>query len=195
VNASVELALFPLKTVLFPGGLLALRIFEPRYLDMIARSLRGDNRFGVVAIRSGSEVGTADAFDVGTSAEIVDWHQESGGMLGIRAVGRETFRIEESTRRPDGLYVGRVTMLEELVTVRLPAAHAPLATLLRNLLAQLPSPTVTSAEYDDAVWVGARLAELLPLAVSEKQSLLEIRDPLARLERIAASLSHEASAV
>jgi Lon protease-like protein len=195
VNASVELALFPLKTVLFPGGLLALRIFEPRYLDMIARSLRGDNRFGVVAIRSGSEVGTADAFDVGTSAEIVDWHQESGGMLGIRAVGRETFRIEESTRRPDGLYVGRVTMLEELVTVRLPAAHAPLATLLRNLLAQLPSPTVTSAEYDDAVWVGARLAELLPLAVSEKQSLLEIRDPLARLERIAASLSNEASAV
>jgi uncharacterized protein len=195
VNASVELALFPLKTVLFPGGLLALRIFEPRYLDMIARSLRGDNRFGVVAIRSGSEVGTADAFDVGTSAEIVDWHQESGGMLGIRAVGRETFRIEESTRRPDGLYVGRVTMLEELVTVRLPAAHAPLATLLRNLLAQLPSPTVTSAEYDDAVWVGARLAELLPLAVSEKQSLLEIRDPLARLERIAASLSNETSAV
>jgi Lon protease-like protein len=192
---SVELALFPLKTVLFPGGLLALRIFEPRYLDMVARSLRSNNRFGVVAIRSGSEVGAADTFDVGTTAEIVDWHQESGGMLGIRAVGRETFRIEESTRRPDGLYVGRVTMLEELVTVRLPAAHAPLATLLRNLLAQLPSPTVTSAEYDDAVWVGARLAELLPLAVSEKQSLLEIHDPLARLERIGASLSSETPGV
>jgi uncharacterized protein len=188
---SAELALFPLKTVLFPGGLLALRIFEPRYLDMIARTLRGDNRFGVVAIRSGSEVGEADTFDVGTSAEIVDWHQESGGMLGIRAVGRETFRIEERARRPDGLYVGRVTMLEDLASVRLPAAHVPLAKLLRNLLAQLPGHTEISPEYDDSVWVGARLAEVLPVAISEKQALLEIRDPLVRLDRIAASLGNE----
>jgi Lon protease-like protein len=188
---SVELALFPLKTVLFPGGLLALRIFEPRYLDMVARSLRSNNRFGVVAIRSGSEVGAADTFDVGTTAEIVDWHQESGGMLGIRAVGRESFRVETSTRQPDGLYVGRVAMLEEPANVPLPAAHAPLATLLRNLLAHLPAHVDASAEYGDAGWVGARLAEALPLAVPVKQSLLEIRDPLVRLERIAASLSSE----
>jgi Lon protease-like protein len=195
VNASVELALFPLKTVLFPGGLLALRIFEPRYLDMIARSLRADQRFGVLAIRSGSEVGPADTFDVGTTAEIVDWHQESGGMLGIRAVGRDSFRVEHTSRQPDGLYVGRVTVLEEPASVPLPAARAPLATLLRSLLAQLPAYADAPAPYDDAVWVGARLAEVLPLDVPTKQSLLEIRDPLARLEGIAANLRNESSAV
>jgi uncharacterized protein len=191
VNVSVELALFPLKTVLFPGGLLALRIFEPRYLDMIARAMRANNRFGVIAIRSGSEVGPAETFDVGTTAEIVDWHQESGGMLGIRAVGRNSFRIEQTSRQPDGLYVGRVALLEEPGSVPLPAQHAALATLLRSLIAQLPGHADAPAPYDDAVWVGARLAEVLPLAVPLKQSLLETRDPLARLERIAASLKNE----
>jgi Lon protease-like protein len=190
---SVELALFPLKTVLFPGGLLALRIFEPRYLDMIARTLRTDNRFGVIAIRSGSEVGPAETFDVGTTAEIVDWHQESGGMLGIRAVGRATFQVEQTSRRPDGLYVGRVAILEEPASVPLPPAHAALATLLRSLLARLPAYADAPTPYEDAVWVGTRLAEMLPLAVPLKQSLLETRDPLARLERIAASLRDEAS--
>jgi uncharacterized protein len=190
---SVELALFPLKTVLFPGGLLALRVFEPRYLDMIARVLRADNRFGVIAIRSGSEVGPAEIFDVGTTAEIVDWHQESGGMLGIRAVGRETFRVEYTSRQPDGLYMGGVALLAEPASVPLPAAHASLATLLRSLLVQLPAYADAPAPYHDAVWVGARLAELLPLALPLKQTLLETRDPLARLERIAASLREETS--
>jgi hypothetical protein len=195
VSASVELALFPLKAVLFPGGPLALRIFEPRYLDMIARSLRANNRFGVVAIRIGSEVGVAETFDVGTTAEIVDWHQESGGVLGIRAVGRESFRVEQTTRQSDGLYVGRVTLLEELPSVPLPAARASLATLLRSLLAQSPGYADAPTPYDDATWVGTRLAELLPLVLPLKQSLLETRDPLARLDRIAASLSSEAALV
>ncbi len=74
-----ELPLFPLQTVLLPGGKLALRVFEARYLDMVARCLRGANRFGVVAIREGAEVGAATTYDRGTSAEIVDWHQEPGG--------------------------------------------------------------------------------------------------------------------
>jgi uncharacterized protein len=195
LSADVELALFPLKAVLFPGGSLALRIFEPRYLDMIARSLRANNRFGVVAIRIGSEVGAAETFDVGTTAEIVDWHQESGGVLGIRAVGRETFRVEQSTRQPDGLYVGRVTLLEEPPSVPLPAARASLATLLRSLLAQSREYADAPAPYDDATWVGTRLAEVLPLVLPLKQSLLETRDPLARLERIAASLSSESALV
>ena len=95
-----ELPLFPLQTVLLPDGLLALRVFETRYLDMVARCLRGANRFGVVAIREGAEVGAATTYDFGTSAEIVDWHQQQGGLLGILAAGRESFRLRETRRKP-----------------------------------------------------------------------------------------------
>jgi hypothetical protein len=183
-----ELALFPLKTVLFADGPLALRVFEPRYLDMVARALRGDNRFGVVAIRSGSEVGEAETYDVGTAAEIVDWDQEAPGVLGIRAVGRETFRVERRSRAPDGLYVGSVEMLDDVPSAPLPAQHAPLADLLRKLLAQVPIYAGVRVAYGDAAWIGARFAEILPLPLATKQSLLEMRDAAARLDRIAASL-------
>ena len=185
-----ELPLFPLQTVLFPGGPLDLRIFEPRYLDMVASVLRGDNRFGVVAIRAGSEVGAADTFPVGTSAEIVDWEQ-SGGLLAISTLGRESFRIEDTSRRADGLYVGRVTLLDDLPATPLPAEHAKLASLLEKLLAQLPTYARIATAYDDATWVGARLAEILPFPVTLKQAVLETRDPRERLERIAAGLRAE----
>ena len=187
-----ELPLFPLATVLFPGGPLSLRIFEPRYLDMVATVLRGDNRFGVVAIRSGSEVGEAETFGVGTTAEIVDW-EDGGGLLSIKAVGRESFTLEASSRRPDGLYVGRAALLDEPPETPLPLEHSRLKSLLETLLKQLPVYAGIATAYDDAVWVGARLAEILPFTVVLKQSLLETRDPLARLDKIAAALSSQAS--
>lgn len=187
-----ELPLFPLATVLFPGGPLSLRIFEPRYLDMVASVLRGDNRFGVVAIRAGSEVGEAETFTVGTTAEIVDW-EDSGGLLSIRAVGRDSFTLETSSRRLDGLYVGRAALLDELPATPLPPEHSKLASLLETLLKQLPIYSGVATAYDDAVWVGARLAEILPFPVVLRQSLLETRDPLVRLTRIAAALRAEPS--
>jgi len=184
-----ELPLFPLKTVLFPGGPLQLRIFEPRYLDMVARCLRGVNRFGVMAIRHGEEVGDAAVHAVGTTAEIVDWHQESGGLLGLIAVGRETFRLIETQRRADGLYTGRVDWLPALPPLPLPPAHAQLAVLLRRVLEPLSAYRGMAMGYDDAVWVGCRLAETLPLALDVKQDLLETADALLRLERLTAVLS------
>lgn len=187
-----ELPLFPLQTVLFPGGPLNLRIFETRYLDMIASVLRGDNRFGVVAIRTGSEVGEAETFTLGTTAEIIDW-QDAGGLLAITATGRDSFTIEESSRRPDGLYVGRVALLDEPPTMPLPPEHSKLKSLLQTLLAQLPSYAAVPTAYDDAVWVGARLAEILPFPLLLKQSLLETRDARARLDKIAAALRAEPS--
>jgi uncharacterized protein len=183
-----ELPLFPLQTVLLPGGPLTLQVFEARYLDMVARCLRGENRFGVVAIRQGQEVGAATTYDVGTSAEIVDWHQEAGGLLMIVATGRDTFRLEEIRRQADGLYVGRVAWLEALAPQALPSEHAPLAALLRRLVESLPRYRDLATAYDDAVWVGARLIETLPLALAVKQSLLETQDALLRLERLAAVL-------
>ena len=183
-----ELPLFPLQTVLLPEGRLALRVFEPRYLDMVARCLRGENRFGVVAIREGAEVGAATTYGYGTTAEIVDWHQETGGMLGILAVGREPFRIVDTRREADGLYVGEVARLEPPRSQPLPAAHASLEELLRRLIEALPLYRGVAAAFDDAAWVGGRLIELLPLTLTFKQTLLETQDVLERLERLAAAL-------
>ena len=182
----LELPLFPLKTVLFPGGPLSLRIFEPRYLDMIARCMRGNERFGVVAIRQGSEVGPAETFEVGTLAAIVDWHQEDGGMLGIVASGRERFRLATTSRQSDGLYVGKGALIDREPRQPLPEAYAPLANLARKLLTPLTIYRQMDTAYDDAVWVSYRLSELLPLSLAQKQALLEVTDPLARLERLAA---------
>lgn len=183
-----ELPLFPLQTVLFPAGRLALRVFETRYLDMVARCLRGENRFGVVAIRQGAEVGAATTYDYGTSASIVDWHQEQGGMLGILAEGCEPFRLRSVRREPDGLYVGDVEWLAAPAFEPLSPVHAPLALLLRRLMEPLPLYRGTAPKFDDAAWVGARLVELLPLALAFKQSLLELANSTQRLDRLAAVL-------
>ena len=184
-----ELPLFPLQTVLLPDGLLALRVFEARYVDMVARSLRGANRFGVVAIREGAEVGAATTYDFGTSAEIVDWQQEQGGLLGILAAGREPFRLRETRREADGLYVGSVDWLDLLPPQELSDVHEPLAALLKRLLEPLPLYRGVAAPFGDATWVGGRLIELLPLELPLKQSLLELRDVHARLDRLAAALT------
>src|SRR5688572_16970243 len=176
-----ELPLFPLQTVLLPDGRLALRVFEPRYVDMVARCLRGENRFGVVAIREGAEVGAATPYEVGTSAEIVDW-QEEGGLLMIVAHGRDAFRVSQTRRRDDGLYVGTVEWLEPLPPVELPSVYAPLAVLLRQLVDSLPLYRALPLKFDDAVWVGSRLIELLPLPLPRKQALLEVQEAVARLE-------------
>ena len=184
-----ELPLFPLQTVLLPEGRLALRVFEPRYLDMVARCLRGANRFGVIAIREGAEVGAATTYDYGTSAEIVDWHQEPGGLLGILAAGREPFRLLATRREPDGLYVGSVEWLDGVPpqTARRPRTGRS-QRLLRRLIEPLPLYRGVAPSFDDAAWVGGRLIELLPLELAFKQSLLELRDPIERLERLAAAL-------
>ena len=184
-----ELPLFPLQTVLLPEGRLALRVFEARYLDMVAQCLRGANRFGVVAIREGAEVGEATTFDYGTSAEIVDWSQEPGGLLGILAAGRQPFRLVATRREPNGLYVGAVEWLEAASPRPLASEHEPLAALLKRLIEPLPLYHGVAAAFDDATWVGGRLVELLPLELAFKQSLLEIRDPTQRLSRLAAALA------
>jgi hypothetical protein len=184
-----ELPLLPLNTVLLPGGPLTLQVFEARYLDMVARCLRGENRFGVVAIREGREVGAATPYEVGTTAEIVDWRrEESNGLLIIVAEGHETFRLEEVRREADGLYVGRVALLPALASREIPNEHAPLVALLRRLVESSPQYQDRAAAYEDAVWVGARLIEMLPLTLAVKQSLLETQDAQLRLERLATAL-------
>jgi Lon protease-like protein len=185
-----EIALFPLKSVLFPGGPLPLRIFEPRYVDMVGRCMKNNSGFGVLAIRSGSEVGEAVTFDTGTLAEIVSWHQDERGLLGIAARGRGRFALQSSVRQADGLYVGQVAWLTAEPRMAVPDRYRSCADFVQAVLPRLGSRySNMDLDLDDASWVGYRLAEILPLELPAKQALLELEDPIARLERLQPALA------
>ena len=183
VFPTTEIPLFPLGTVLFPGGPLPLRIFETRYIDLVRRCLRDGSGFGVVLIREGLEAGgPALTFDVGTYARIVDFSQQPDGLLGIRAVGERRFRILERRRERDGLNVAEVEWLPEEAPQPLPEEFAELAPALDALLGQVGEPYASlELRLDDAAWVAGRLAEILPLPPGHKQRCLEIDDPAGRL--------------
>jgi Lon protease-like protein len=183
----VEIPLFPLRTVLFPGGFLPLRIFEQRYLDMVKDCARGDSGFGVCLIREGEEAGGAvKTTEVGTVAQIVDWYTLEDGLLGVSAIGTNRFATESSWRQDDGLLRARVRMLPEAPSCPLPEAYALLAEVLGRFMEKVGHqyPSWSPDRLEDAAWVGYRLAELLPLAGIEKQHLLELSDPMERLQSL-----------
>jgi uncharacterized protein len=183
---SDEIALFPLNTVLFPGGPLPLRIFEPRYMDMVRKSLREETAFGVVLIDGGTESGTLTATaTVGTSARIADFYSLPDGLLGVTCLGLQKFTLGARRVQSDGLNLGSVEWLEAEQEIELPGEYRHLGQLLRKVLPELGNfyESVTK-RFDDATWVGYRLAEILPLSLSDKQYCLELDDPLARLARL-----------
>ncbi len=183
-----QIPLFPLNLVLFPAGPLPLRIFETRYYDMVRRCMREGSGFGVVLIREGAESGTGDTevYEVGTTADITDFHQLADGLLGLSCVGRRRFRIVARSRQTDGLNLGEVNWLEAEPAVLVPPRHARLPALLQSVLPQLGEVyTGIEMHLDDAAWVGHRLAEILPLPLAVKQSYLELDDPLERLDKLA----------
>lgn len=186
-DATRELPLFPLNTVLFPGGPLPLRIFETRYVDMIRHCMRGESGFGVVLIARGREAGGDTRFvEVGTEAGIVDFDRLQDGLLGISCIGRQRFQVLESWRQDDGLNVGRVAPIAAEPALPVPALHRHLAEVVRRILPELGDLYArVPKDFEDAAWVGHRLAEMLPLATPDKQALLELMDPLARLDAIA----------
>jgi Lon protease-like protein len=182
----MNIALFPLSIVLFPDGPLPLRIFETRYVDMVRRCMRDASNFGVLLIREGNEVGPASTFDVGTSAQIMDFHQLSDGLLGLSCVGRRRFRVQSRQLQSDGLNLADVSWLDAEPQVPVPQRHAHLAELIQNVLPQLGEVYSNMAmRLDDASWVGNRLAEILPIDASDKQFCLELEDPVERLDFLA----------
>lgn len=178
-----EIPLFPLKTVLFPGGPLPLRIFEPRYVDMVKRCLREQQGFGVVLIREGEENAAAQFHEVGTIARIVDFHAMPDGLLGLMTRGEQRFRVQSHARQRDGLNVGQVNLCEIEVPQPLAAEFRPLAELLEKLWPEL-GETYAGIEqrFDDADWVGFRLAEVLPLTPPSRQFCLELENAEERLK-------------
>ena len=178
--------LFPLHTVLFPGGPLPLRIFEIRYTDMVRRCMREQQPFGVLLIEEGDEAGdVATTATVGCSARIADFHTLHDGLLGISCVGVRKFRVLRVWRAADGLNMGEVTWLPDDPAVPLPGEYAHLAAAVERAISDLGDVYQhVEKKFDDAAWVGARLAELLPIEMADKQALLELDDPIARLDAL-----------
>jgi Lon protease-like protein len=186
VSAS-ELPLFPLRSVLFPGGELRLRIFEARYLDLVRQCTRSNSGFGICLILDGEEVGrpaTPAAF--GTLARIVDFHTEPDGLLGLLVRGECRFRVLRTRVRDNGLIAGTVEMRPEPAPEPVPAEHGLLATLVERLIERFGGTHAKADRrlFDDASWVGYRLAEMLPFSSAERQELLQCDDSHARLARI-----------
>jgi uncharacterized protein len=182
-----ELALFPLNTVLFPGGLLPLRIFEPRYLDMVGRCMREGSDFGVVLITNGAETGpVAQIAAVGTGARVVDFSQLPDGLLGVMCRGSRRFRVVNQRVQPDGLRIAEVEWLTEPAPSAIAPEHRALAGVLRRVLKELgDTARHLDADFDDADWVSNRLAEFLPLERLDQQALLELADPQERMRQLA----------
>jgi len=171
--------------VLFPGGPLPLRVFEPRYIDLVSACTRADNPFGVLLINGGHETGIATTYAVGTLAKITDFYQGSDGLLGITAMGQQRFRLLSSERQDDGLEVGEVVKIDAETPMPLPDEYRQLREILANVLDELGLLYETQERhYDDAVWVSYRFLEILPIDLAQKQSSLESSDTMARLKLV-----------
>ncbi|UCV28619.1 LON peptidase substrate-binding domain-containing protein [Ferribacterium limneticum] len=181
---TLRIPLFPLSTVLFPGSMLPLKIFEQRYLDMAAACMKDNMPFGVCLIEKGSEVGeTAVPHSIGTLATISTWEMEQLGILMITAQGGRRFRIIESTVGPGNQLEANVELLAETGPTPLPPERERLVPLLRRIVGDLGKDRMPEPHrYDEAEWVGYRITEVLPIQNLAKQKLLELDDPVARLE-------------
>lgn len=184
---SSSLPLFPLRTVLVPGASLALRVFEPRYLDLVRECGRNGSTFGICLLLEGEEAGIATSTAaVGTEAAIDDFSTGADGLLSLRVRGRRRFQARRTRVRDNGLIVAAVDWRDADGDDELRPEHAVLGQVLRHILDQLGGEHALAAttRLDDAAWVGWRLVELLPLSDRQRQALLQEDDPHARLDQL-----------
>ena len=203
--------LFPLQSVLFPGGLLPLRIFEVRYLDMIGRCHKAGQPFGVVCLVQGREVqqpvapaaapsGDAFAreafFPVGTLATFSELQRPQPGLMMVRCTGTQRFRLKSSEKLKHGLWVGDIELIEPDAVVAVPADLAATRSALQRLLLEIEQSIDDAAQmpvqgpylWDDCGWLANRWCELLPLAPEVKHRFMALQNPLLRLELVADAL-------
>jgi len=178
-----SLPLFPLQTVVFPGGLLPLRVFEPRYMDMVTQAIADRAAFGICAIREGRDIDiTAKHYTVGTRVQVMDWDMPQPGILHIQTQALERFVVRSSHSEPNGLRVGEVDDVSAEPAMALPEELILGAEVLYQIVNELGIDKFARPhDYNNATWVSYRLSEVLPLKLSVRQNLLEMNDSVARL--------------
>jgi len=197
MNNTDWIPLFPLRTVLFPAGVLPLRVFETRYVDMVRERMKRDAPFGVVAIRSGTEVGSAaEPHAVGTLAHIVEWDMPELGVLQLETRGGERFRVLETRIQPSQLLEGRIEPLPTSPGDADPDTLQVCAQVLELVIGELLeqareeagdhfiNPFPEPHPLDSAGWVANRWSEMLPISLEQKQALLEINHDGERLLKV-----------
>lgn len=188
-----KIPLFPLGTVLFPDGVIALKIFEARYLDMIKKCLREKTEFGVVSIlKDQADETSSPAFSqIGTLAQIEDFDAVQPALYMTKSVGTQRFRLLRSQQEPSGLWIGEVELLENDPITPIPEEHQRVVNLLNEIISVIQSenllgesPFKEPFKIDDCGWVSNRLAELLPISLAQKNHLLAQTNPRIRLDLV-----------
>ena len=192
-----EIPIFPLNTVLFPGGVLPLRVFETRYVDMTRDCIKHERPFGVALIREGGEVGApALPETIGCTARITDWDMQQLGVLSLTTVGEERFRITASRIAANGLVTAEIESIATEPGIDVPQENRVCVSLLRAIVAQVEEKLLPPPHhFNDAAWVGYRLSELLPIPRAAKQKLLELDDSVSRLQIITMYLEQNGLAI
>ncbi|MBI3147137.1 MAG: LON peptidase substrate-binding domain-containing protein [Betaproteobacteria bacterium] len=194
---SLRLPLFPLKTVLFPGGVLPLKVFEQRYLDMAAERFKAEQPFGICLLTEGEEIASAAKTPVvfapiGTLAHTKSWDMPRLGILHLGVEGGQRFQVKAHQTLADGLIQAEVQLLAAESRPRITEAQEPMARLLELLISRIGEDRFGSErQFDDASWVSYRLAEILPLKASIKQNMLEVNDCEVRLRVLEQYLKRE----
>ena len=173
--------IFPLRTILFPGSKLPLRIFEPRYLDMVSLCMRSNIEFGIVLSRKVPQPGMFETYATGTLAKIIDWNQGDDGLLGITTLGTNKFELLSITKQEDGLNIGEIRIVEKEEDFKAPANFDNMISLLEAILEDVDLYHKRDKFFKSAYWVSFRFAEILPLKIEDKQKCLEFDDPILRL--------------
>jgi uncharacterized protein len=188
-----DIAIFPLSTVLFPGGVLPLRVFEARYMDMVRDCMQHEQPFGVCLITRGAEVGEAAEHEqVGCLASIRGWDMQQLGLLEIRTVGTHRFRVVDRRVARNGLIHATLDPIPDDPRIPVPEEFAECTALIRRIAGELeqrePDPSqrmiAEPYDYDSAAWVANRLCEFLPIPGKAKHKLMALDEPLARLSLV-----------
>ena len=190
-----EIPLFPLGTVLFPDGVIALKIFEARYLDMIKQCLRDKTEFGVLSVIKNSDLSEEDVSlsfsNIGTLAQIEDFDPIQPALYMTKSFGTQRFKLISSKQEVNGLWIGQVELLANDPLIPIPQEHQKVVKLLDEIISVIKSenllgdaPFKKPYKVDDCGWVSNRLAELLPLSLAQKNHLLAQTNPRIRLDLI-----------